>query len=191
MPSGELPPLSTVGVGPAVELIGSDRQGRAGSAEDIERAWSVLADVMDPEVPVINVVDLGIVRDVRWSAGHLQVIVTPTYSGCPATEFIETLIEEALTTAGFHQSVLKQQLDPAWTTDWITATGRENLRAYGVAPPVGSANKLSLLAAAPEIACPQCGSVHTERVSEFGSTACKALYRCLDCLEPFDYFKCI
>lgn len=172
-------------------LIGSDRGAREGTQDDVQRAWTVLMDVMDPEVPVVSVVDLGIVRDVSWHNGHLHAVVTPTYSGCPATEFIEQTIEEALVNAGFDNPVLEQRLNPAWTTDWITEKGREQLRAFGIAPPVGSASKRSLLSGEDQVNCPHCGSEHTERVSEFGSTACKALYRCNDCLEPFDYFKCI
>lgn len=172
-------------------LIGSDLGAREGTQDDVQRAWAVLKDVMDPEVPVVSVVDLGIVRDVSWQQGHLHAVVTPTYSGCPATEFIEQTIEEALTSAGFENPVLEQRLNPAWTTDWITEKGREQLRAFGIAPPVGSASKKSLLSGDDQVSCPHCGSEHTERVSEFGSTACKALYRCRDCLEPFDYFKCI
>lgn len=176
---------------PAGELIATDRRVRTGSAEDIRDAWEVLGEVMDPEVPVVSVVDLGIVRAVSWQDGHLKVVVTPTYSGCPATEFIEDLIREALENAGFAGPQLQQKLDPAWTTDWITDKGREQLRAFGIAPPQGSASKRSLLIENPVVICPHCGSEHTEQVSEFGSTACKALYRCRDCLEPFDYFKCI
>lgn len=172
-------------------LIGSDLGAREGTQDDVQRAWTVLMDVMDPEVPVVSVVDLGIVRDVSWHNGHLHAVVTPTYSGCPATEFIEQTIEEALVNAGFDNPVLEQRLNPAWTTDWITEKGREQLRAFGIAPPVGSASKRSLLSGEDQVNCPHCGSEHTERVSEFGSTACKALYRCNDCLEPFDYFKCI
>lgn len=172
------------------ELIASDRGARAGSADDLSQAWSVLGQVMDPEVPVVSVVDLGIVRGLDWRDGHLHVVVTPTYSGCPATEVIERDIKQALLQAGFVPR-LERRLTPAWTTDWISAEGRERLRAYGIAPPQGSASKRSLLGEAPEIRCPQCGSAHTEQLSEFGSTACKALHRCRDCLEPFDYFKCI
>lgn len=172
----------------AGELIASDRAPL--SAGDITRAWQVLDAVMDPEVPVVSVVDLGIVRALERDGGRLHVVVTPTYSGCPATEVIERDIEQALLQAGFVPR-LERRLTPAWTTDWISAEGRERLRAYGIAPPQGSASKRSLLGEAPEIRCPQCGSAHTEQLSEFGSTACKALHRCRDCLEPFDYFKCI
>lgn len=173
------------------ELIVGDRGARAVQAGDLARAWTVLGEVMDPEVPVVSVVELGIVRDLDWQAGHLHVVVTPTYSGCPATEVIEQDIAQALEQAGFAAPLLERRLTPAWTTDWITDSGRERLRNYGIAPPEGSASKRSLLGEAPDICCPQCGSAHTERLSEFGSTACKALYRCRDCLEPFDYFKCI
>lgn len=173
------------------ELICSDRGARHGSADDLAQAWAALQQVMDPEVPVVSVVELGIVRELDWQAGHLHVVVTPTYSGCPATEVIEGDIRDALEQAGFAAPALDRQLTPAWTTDWITASGRARLLAYGIAPPQGSASKRSLLGEAPQVACPQCGSMHTEVLSQFGSTACKALYRCKDCLEPFDYFKCI
>ncbi|WP_447096915.1 1,2-phenylacetyl-CoA epoxidase subunit PaaD [Pseudomonas sp. CF10PS3] len=170
------------------ELIASDRPAQP---TDLAAAWATLALVMDPEVPVVSVVDLGIVRDLDWQAGHLHVVVTPTYSGCPATEVIESDIREALEQAGFRKPHLERKLTPAWSTDWITDDGRERLRAYGIAPPVGVTSKRSLLGESPTVVCPQCESAHTEVLSEFGSTACKALYRCRDCLEPFDYFKCI
>lgn len=170
------------------ELIASDRPAQP---TDLASAWATLALVMDPEVPVVSVVDLGIVRDLDWQAGHLHVVVTPTYSGCPATEVIESDIREALEQAGFRKPHLERKLTPAWSTDWITDDGRERLRAYGIAPPVGVTSKRSLLGESPVVVCPQCESAHTEVLSEFGSTACKALYRCRDCLEPFDYFKCI
>ena len=173
------------------ELIASDQGARAVQPADLAAAWATLAQVMDPEVPVVSVVDLGIVRCLDWQAGHLHVVVTPTYSGCPATEVIESDIREALELAGFKAPLLERKLTPAWTTDWITDSGRERLRAYGIAPPSGSSSKRSLLGESPMILCPQCGSAHTEVLSEFGSTACKALYRCCECREPFDYFKCI
>jgi len=173
------------------ELIAGDRGARAPQSDDLARAWAVLGEVMDPEVPVVSVVDLGIVRDLGWRAGHLHLVVTPTYSGCPATEVIEGDIRQALEQAGFPAPDLERRLTPAWSSDWISALGRERLRAYGIAPPSGSASKRSLLGEAPQVGCPQCGSHHTELLSQFGSTACKALYRCRECLEPFDYFKCI
>ena len=173
------------------ELIAGDRGARAQQGDDLARAWAVLGQVMDPEVPVVSVVDLGIVRDVDWRAGHLHLVVTPTYSGCPATEVIEGDIRQALEQAGFTAPDLERRLTPAWSTDWISELGRERLRAYGIAPPQGSASKRSLLGEATQVCCPTCGSAHTELLSQFGSTACKALYRCRECLEPFDYFKCI
>ncbi|MBB6290485.1 MULTISPECIES: 1,2-phenylacetyl-CoA epoxidase subunit PaaD [unclassified Pseudomonas] len=176
---------------PHGELIASDNGARKPTVEDIPKAWKVLSEVMDPEVPVISVVDLGIVRTVSWEDGHLQVEITPTYSGCPATEVIEHDIRCALEGAGYRAPRLSQRLTPAWTTDWITDAGREALRQYGIAPPSGSSSKRSLLGEPLQITCPICGSEHTERLSQFGSTACKSLYRCIECREPFDYFKCI
>ncbi|MCB5160394.1 1,2-phenylacetyl-CoA epoxidase subunit PaaD [Marinomonas algarum] len=172
-------------------LIATDQESAPKTDKDLPFARQVLADVMDPEVPAVSVVDLGIVRDIGWQDGHIRVLITPTYSGCPATEAIEEAIRDALIAAGFVQAEVIQRLDPAWTTDWITDEGREKLRAYGISPPSGSASKRSLTSEPPVVLCPICNSDHTERVSEFGSTACKALYRCCDCLEPFDYFKCI
>lgn len=175
------------------KLIASDRVPANANTDQLTEAdiWAILEDVKDPEVPAVSVVELGIVRAVHWDGKELSVDVTPTYSGCPATELIEELIEEALRAAGFRNVRINQVLTPAWTTDWITDEGKEKLRAFGIAPPQGSASKRSLLGDSEEITCPHCGSTETERVSEFGSTACKALYRCKDCLEPFDYFKCI
>ncbi len=137
---------------------------------------AVLETVMDPEIPVVSVVDLGIVRDVRDD----RVRITPTYSGCPATEVIERTIREALDTAGFGHVRIETELAPPWTTDWISDRGKAALEAYGIAPP-------DLAKAA---TCPQCGSTDTEEVSRFGSTPCKAQWRCKACLEPFDRFKC-
>jgi ring-1,2-phenylacetyl-CoA epoxidase subunit PaaD len=156
----------------------------------VERAWDLLGQVMDPEIPVISVVDLGIVRDVRDGPGGLEVVITPTYSGCPATRQIEHDIRAALADAGL-DATLSIVLSPAWTTDWISEAGRERLKNYGIAPPVGKAGKRAIFGAAPQVACPQCGSAETEMISEFGSTPCKSLWRCTDCREPFDYFKCI
>lgn len=174
-------------------LIASDRVP-ANARPDLlteDDIWALLEEVKDPEVPAVSVVELGIVRAVHWDGKELSIDVTPTYSGCPATELIEELIAEALRAAGFRNPKIKQVLTPAWTTDWITDEGKEKLRAFGIAPPVGSSSKMSLLGESEVLTCPHCGSQDTERVSEFGSTACKALYRCKECLEPFDYFKCI
>ena len=153
----------------------------------VEQIWNWLAEVPDPEVPVVSVVDLGIVRDVAWDGDELQVTVTPTYSGCPATSVISLDIQAALRRHGVARFHVRQRLSPAWTTDWISAAGRDKLRDYGIAPPVGAACAGAL--APREVACPRCGSAATERVSQFGSTPCKAAYRCTECLEPFDYFK--
>ncbi len=172
--------------------------------QDTHAAWKALQKVMDPEIPVLSVVDIGIVRDIRWKEdGRLHVSVTPTYSGCPATEFIEGTIRDGLESAGFVDPLIERILAPAWTSEWISEQGREQLRLFGIAPPIRHAtpSESPLVrwkkgeaippAGAHAIPCPRCGSVDTEKVSEFGSTACKALYRCTDCLEPFDYFKCI
>ena len=148
-----------------------------------ERVFEVLARVLDPEIPCISVIDLGIVRDVRDGT----VIITPTYTGCPATQAIESAIRSELDRSGFKHLKIETALAPAWTTDWISDAGRENLRAYGIAPPPKGAAKASLRE---DAACPRCGSTHTEEISRFGSTPCKALHRCLDCREPFDRFKC-
>jgi ring-1,2-phenylacetyl-CoA epoxidase subunit PaaD len=157
-----------------------------------QRVWSVLHGVPDPEIPVLSVVDLGIVRHARVTAdGAIQVGLSPTYSGCPATEVIKASVKSALRDAGFAQVEVSDVLAPAWTSDWITAEGRRKLHEYGIAPPAETVSSpRRLVRPAPVIACPRCDSVATTRISEFGSTPCKALYRCVDCLEPFDYFKC-
>ncbi len=153
---------------------------------DTATVWAWLAEVPDPEIPVVSVVDLGIVRDVAWMGESLQVTITPTYSGCPATGVIGRDIERALRARGVAEPVVRQQLFPPWTTDWIGEAAKEKLRAYGIAPPAGSAAK-----PAKSVPCPHCGSANTVEVSRFGSTPCKAHWRCQDCLEPFDRFKCI
>jgi len=162
--------------------------------------WDALSEVMDPEVPALSVLELGVVRRVRVhrdrvdnTAGHAEIDVSPTYSGCPATALINEIIKAASVNAGFSETSIKTVISPPWTSDWISDVGREKLRAYGIAPPAKGAEtgKGSLFGALPDVACPKCGSQATERVSEFGSTACKAMYRCIDCLEPFEYFKCI
>ena len=154
-------------------------------------AREVLQTVPDPEVPVISVVELGIIRAVNLSdRGVLSVQVTPTYSGCPAIEAININIIAALREAGFAEVQVESTIDPPWTTDDISDEGRAKLLAYGIAPPNGSASKASLLGDDKPRACPLCASTETELISQFGSTSCKALYRCNDCREPFDYFKC-
>lgn len=165
-----------------------------------ERAWTVLESVPDPEIPVVSIRELGILRDVTVADdAALEVVITPTYSGCPAMEQIAEDVGRALDDAGLAPWRIRTVLAPAWTTDWITPEARDKLRSYGIAPPgrCGDAAKpvqpLRFVpragARADAVACPHCGSVHTEPLAQFGSTACKALYRCLDCREPFDYFK--
>ena len=144
--------------------------------------WEWLDAVPDPEIPVISLVDLGIIRDVAWHDDTLIVTVTPTYSGCPATTIINLDIETALRDHGIEKLELKRQLSPAWTTDWLSEKGRAKLEDYGIAPPQPAGGPQQ---------CPHCKSQAVERISQFGSTPCKAQWRCTDCLEPFDYFKCI
>jgi ring-1,2-phenylacetyl-CoA epoxidase subunit PaaD len=165
--------------------------------------WAALDGVPDPEIPVISVLELGIVRAVEWSVTDpdtLIVRVTPTYSGCPATELIMSGIREAMTALGVPHVRLETQLAPAWTTDWMTTEAKQKLRAYGIAPPPGDGaatitDRFDVTGISPlrhakvVVSCPRCGSAQTKLVAQFGSTACKAQYRCLDCLEPFDYFK--
>lgn len=166
----------------------------ADTAARVAQAWNVLGAVPDPEVPAVSVCELGIVRDVLADGDGLEVVLTPTYSGCPATEVIEHSVCEALEAAHLGPVRVTMQRSPAWTTDWISEEGRRKLREYGIAPPSGSAPVTEaplvfMPRRAQQVACPRCGSLHTERLSAFGSTACKALYRCLDCREPFEYFK--
>ena len=168
----------------------------AGSQVAHERrasALAVLGGVMDPEVPVLSVVELGIVRDVEDDGARLTVVVTPTYSGCPAMRTIEEEIVGALAAAGFADSRVRTVYAPAWTSDWIAPDAREKLRAYGIAPPTrGESDELvPLLRRAPSVACPYCGSSRTEMRSEFGSTACKATLFCNSCRQPFEQFKAI
>ena len=146
-----------------------------------EQVFEWLSHVPDPEIPVLTITDLGIVRDVDCSDG-VTVSLTPTYSGCPATEAIEVSVEAALAERGVCDVRIKRVLSPPWTTDWISEAGRQKLRVYGIAPPERRDRP---------IACPRCDSTSTQIISEFGSTACKASYRCVDCLEPFEYFKCL
>ena len=148
----------------------------------LETVWDWLSAVPDPEIPVISLTDLGIIRDVAWAGDELVVTVTPTYSGCPATSIINLDIETALRAKGIENLSLKRQLSPAWSTDWLTDAGRAKLEAYGIAPPQPAGSPQH---------CPLCKSTAVEKISQFGSTPCKAQWRCQDCLEPFDYFKCI
>ena len=148
----------------------------------VNQIWEWLDAVPDPEIPVISVVDLGIVRDVAWEGNTLKVAVTPTYSGCPATSIISMDIETALRDHGIEQIKITTQIAPPWTTDWLSEKGRVQMEKFGIAPPQP--------AGGPE-RCPHCGGTSLEKLSQFGSTPCKAQWRCTDCLEPFDYFKCI
>jgi ring-1,2-phenylacetyl-CoA epoxidase subunit PaaD len=158
----------------------------------IEEAWKVLSLVEDPEIPVISVVDLGIVRQVEDNQGTLLVSITPTYSGCPATQVIEESVIEALTEAELQPFEVKTVLSPPWSTDMLTEEGKQKLKEYGIAPPADDAvDKMALMGEERQITCPNCGSKHTKMVSQFGSTPCKAHFKCNDCLEPFDYFKCL
>jgi ring-1,2-phenylacetyl-CoA epoxidase subunit PaaD len=175
------------------------REPAASNRDDaLARAWAVLESVPDPEIPVVSIRELGILRGVeRAEDGALEIVITPTYSGCPAMAHIAEDIGVALQQAGLTPHRIKTVLAPAWTTDWITDAAREKLRAYGIAPPGGRCanpqpqERVVRFAPRPAAAprCPRCGSAHTERLAQFGSTSCKALYRCLDCREPFDYFK--
>ena len=174
----------------------------------VEQVWAWLAEVPDPEIPVISVVDLGIVRDVSIDedTGECVVTITPTYSGCPAMQVIAEDIDAALRAKGLTRVRIASRLSPAWTTDWMSAAGKAALTGYGIAPPVQQVIDISGLSKGrsatgsatfswhaiqqPQVDCPHCGSRHTRLTSQFGSTPCKALYQCLDCREPFDYFKC-
>ncbi len=154
--------------------------------------WSLLEDIKDPEIPVLSIVDLGIVRDVAVNDEQLTITITPTYTGCPAMDMIAASIKLELMAKGFRDVKVESIISPAWTTDWITEKGKQQLKEYGIAPPNPRQQVCNDKLFAPDeaVQCPHCDSWHTRRISEFGSTACKALYQCEDCQEPFDYFKC-
>ncbi len=164
----------------------ADRASADQGADEFGGLWRALCDVLDPEVPVLSVVDLGVVRAIRRHGETIEVDVAPTYSGCPAMEVIEELIADASRRQTGREVCVNRVLSPPWTTDWITKEGKEKLRAYGIAPP-----ELRAARGQRPVACPRCGTSDTHRVSEFGSTACKAAYRCESCLEPFEHFKCL
>ena len=167
--------------------------GEPGSAILTARAariMEVVATIPDPEIPAVSLLDLGLIRGVEHHDGGDALVITPTYTGCPATAAIHDMVRETLDRAQMSDVAICTVLSPAWTTDWITATGRERLRAYGIAPPEQGAARATLRPTRPA-ACPRCGSTQTEEVSRFGSTPCKALWRCLTCAEPFDRFKCL
>ncbi len=178
-------------------MVSVERAGAAGNVARIDqarlrnRALEVAAQVPDPEIPVLSIADLGVLRDARVTEdGAVEVDITPTYSGCPAMNMIALQVETALAAAGLPRPRVRLVLHPAWTTDWLTEAGRAKLRDYGIAPPPRAASRRALFGEDDEVACPRCGSTATERLSEFGSTACKALWRCTSCREPFDVFKC-
>ena len=170
------------------------------ASNEEKRIWSILESITDPEVPVLSILDLGIVRNIRVSPypsstlgdWRIEVVITPTYSGCPAMDMIAMNIRLALLEKGFKNIKITTVLSPAWTTDWMSEEGKQKLKDYGIAPPNPRQQVCSndLFAPLEAVQCPQCNSYHTHRISEFGATACKALYQCSDCQEPFDYFKC-
>jgi ring-1,2-phenylacetyl-CoA epoxidase subunit PaaD len=155
----------------------------------ISDIWKLMETINDPEIPVLSITDLGIVRNIKVNNKEVEIYVTPTYSGCPAMDVISINIRMVLLKEGFSKIKITHQLSPAWTTDWMTNSGKEKLISYGIAPPVGKSfdkNYLEKL----KVRCPLCQSLNTKLISQFGSTACKALYQCNECMEPFDYFKC-
>jgi len=164
----------------------------ATSETDRDIIYTYLEEVKDPEVPVLSVLDLGIVRDIILKDDEIEVMITPTYSGCPAMDMIALQIRMSLLSRGYKNVKITQVLSPAWTTDWMSEEGKRKLKEYGIAPPNPKQQvcKQELFVQDEAVQCPRCDSWHTHRISEFGSTACKALYQCEDCMEPFDYFKC-
>jgi ring-1,2-phenylacetyl-CoA epoxidase subunit PaaD len=164
--------------------------GSGGCAEDLRaEAWRIAGTVVDPEIPALTIADLGVLRDIRVEDGRIEVFITPTYFGCPAMNMIAVEIELALAKAGFGAARVTTVLSPAWTTAWMSEEGRRKLKAYGVAPPQNGGGRRALFGVE-QVACPQCDSIDTAEIAEFGSTSCKALWRCNACREPFDYFKC-
>jgi ring-1,2-phenylacetyl-CoA epoxidase subunit PaaD len=158
---------------------------------DEKQIWNILQEVKDPEVPVLSVIDLGIIRSVNTSNDKIEIIITPTYSGCPAMDVINMDIRLKLIEKGIRNISIEQQLSPAWTTDWMTEEGKQKLKAFGIAPPNPKQQFCSSEMFQQEaVQCPLCNSYHTELISQFGSTACKSIYRCLECKETFDHFKC-
>lgn len=161
------------------------------NAAEEEKLWQILEDVKDPEVPVLSVLDLGIVRKLWIEDGRVNIVITPTYSGCPAMDVISMDIRLKLIEKGYRNVSVQQQLSPAWTTDWMTEEGKQKLKAFGIAPPNPKQQYcMAEMFREEAVQCPHCNSYHTELISQFGSTACKAMYRCLACKEAFDYFKC-
>jgi ring-1,2-phenylacetyl-CoA epoxidase subunit PaaD len=179
-------------VSPAIDAAAATLS--ASAPDRLAHAWAVLDTVPDPEVPALSLRDLGVVREVNPAPGGdegLEVVLTPTYSGCPATEVIAASVRQALEEQGLGPVTVRHRLAPPWTTDWISEAGLRKLREYGIAPPgrLGAQLAQPIRIRAANVACPRCGSNDTERLAAFGSTACKALYRCLECREPFEHFK--
>jgi len=172
-----------------VMKIDDHYKGEVMSAEE-KAAWEILEQIPDPEIPVLSILDLGIVRSVNITHGQTEIIITPTYSGCPAMDMISMQIRMELASRGFEKIQVRNQLSPAWTTDWMTEKGKSKLREYGIAAPLRSGRLDALSNEEVNVRCPRCNSGNTKLLSQFGSTACKALYQCQDCKEPFDYFKC-
>jgi ring-1,2-phenylacetyl-CoA epoxidase subunit PaaD len=172
-----------------MEHITENTSNESSKEATVQRLWKILKVVNDPEIPVLTVMDLGIIRDIKIEDKIVEVIITPTYSGCPAMDFIGMNIRKALRENGYDQIKITHRLSPAWTTDWMTEEGKDKLRSYGIAPPVSKTFDKKYLQTVP-VRCPHCSSPNTKLISEFGSTACKAIYQCKDCGEPFDYFKC-
>ncbi len=158
-----------------------------------ESVFTLLSEIPDPEIPVINIVELGVIREVNiFDNQHVNIVITPTYSGCPATKQMEDDVREKLTKNGFTSFEIKYSYNPPWTTDWLSEEAKKKLQAYGIAPPEEKTTDKSFLTGkTKQVTCPHCKSINTYMVSQFGSTACKALYKCNSCLEAFDYFKCI
>lgn len=159
---------------------------------DKKALFAYLEEIKDPEIPVLSIIDLGIVRDIKMNNDEVEVIITSTYTGCPAMDIIAAAIRIEMATLGFKKIKITQSISPPWTTDWMSEEGKRKLKEYGIAPPNPTQQvcNTKLFAAAEAVQCPRCNSYHTHRISEFGSTACKALYQCDDCKEPFDYFRC-
>jgi ring-1,2-phenylacetyl-CoA epoxidase subunit PaaD len=156
-----------------------------------DKILRILQTVTDPEIPVLTLQDLGVIREVNLKeSGEVEVVITPTYTGCPAMDMMEVSIKSVLQEQGYQKVRVSSVLSPAWTTDWLSDEGKKKLKAYGIAPPAGTAEKHAILGEETKVECPQCGSMNTKMMSQFGSTACKALFQCRECLEPFDYFKC-
>lgn len=173
-------------------MISENKNIGLSQSEDSKRIWKLLEQVTDPEVPVLSVLDLGIIREVNTSDDEIEIVITPTYSGCPAMDVISMNVRMVLLENGYKNVHIKTVLSPAWTTDWMSEAGKQKLKAFGIAPPNAKQQVCDsrLFDSNEGVQCPHCNSYHTSRISEFGSTACKSVYVCSDCKEPFDYFKC-